>query len=50
MFGTETIFCLALLTMGSLGLFVMFWLTDRNAVQEARRDAARKASEATQKS
>lgn len=49
MFGTETILCLGLLLMGSLGLFIMFWLTDRNAMQDARQEAARKAREATQK-
>jgi hypothetical protein len=37
MYGTETILCLALLIMGSLGLFVMFWLTDRDAVEQSYR-------------
>lgn len=33
--GTETLLCLVLLFLGSLGLFVMFWLTDRNAIDES---------------
>lgn len=37
MFGTETILCLTLLVAGSLGLFVMFWITDRNAVDDSYR-------------
>lgn len=37
MFGTETILCLGLLALGSIGLFIMFWLTDRDAVQDSYR-------------
>ena len=33
--GTETILCLGLFLLGSVGLFAMFWLTDRNAMQES---------------
>lgn len=48
MFGTETILCLGLLMLGSLGLFIMFWVTDRDAIDESRRDA-RKASKGSQR-
>ena len=48
MFGTETILCLGLLLLGSLGLFIMFWVTDSDALDEARREA-RKASKNSQR-
>jgi hypothetical protein len=39
MWGTETILCLGLLMLGSLGLFIMFWVTDSDAIDESRREA-----------
>jgi hypothetical protein len=37
MYGTETMLCLGLFTIGSLGLFIMFWVTDSNAIEDSYR-------------
>jgi hypothetical protein len=50
--GTETLLCMAVLLFGSVGMFVMFLVTDKNAVDESqlpehateRRDEVSKAS------
>ncbi len=40
-YGLDTLLCLAMFLMGSLGMLMFFWWTDRNAMADARRRAAR---------
>jgi hypothetical protein len=38
-YGLDTLLCLSMFLLGSIGMFVMFWWTDRNAMADAERRA-----------
>jgi hypothetical protein len=39
-YGLDTLLCFTFFMLGSMGMLLMFWWTDRNAMADARRRAA----------
>jgi hypothetical protein len=42
LYGLNTLLCFTFFMLGSLGMLLMFWWTDRNAIADANRRAAAK--------